>query len=102
VHRYIQFGLYVLRYFKFITYRGNEKQIEKNKRRAARLYKKVEALRKVDLEQICSQFSELTDPPSTEAIEQALLETIKLEMNPSSCLTDQHNSGYATSQINCA
>lgn len=37
----------------------------------------MEALRKIDLEHICSQFSGLTDPPLTDAVEQALSEAVK-------------------------
>ena len=60
------------------------------------------ALRQVDLEQICSQFSELTDPPSTEAIKLVLSEAIKVEYcskDPSSCLIDQHHSGKMNSHV---
>ena len=76
--------------------RGTEKQIEKNKRRATRLQRKVEALRKIDLDHICSQFSGLTDPPSTDAVEQALSEAVKsgdCSEAPSQAAADQQSSG---------
>ena len=82
-------------------YRGTEKQIEKNKRRVTRLQRKVEALRKIDLEHICSQFSGLTDPPSTDAVEQALSEAVMsgdCSKTPSQPAADQQPSGLTVSQ----
>ena len=76
----------------YYYYRGTEKQIEKNKRRATRLQRRVEALRKIDLEYICSQFSRLTGPPSTDAIEQALSEAAMLgdcSKSPSQAVVNQ-------------
>lgn len=77
--------------------RGTGKQIEKNKRRATRLQKQVQALRKVDLKQICSQFSEQADPPSVDAIEQALSEAVVSKdgpEGPAQSLTDQEHAGH--------
>lgn len=57
----------------------------------------MEALRRIDLEQICSQFNELTGPPSTSTIERALSEAVASEDHPkapSQSLTDhQQHSG---------
>lgn len=57
----------------------------------------MEALRKIDLEQICSQFNDLTGPPSTNTIERALSEAVASEDHPkapSQSLADhQQHSG---------